>query len=115
MPLEFACPVSTTGGRAVICVAGEVDLATAPVLQAAMLAALAAAPVELTVDLDAVSFLDSSGIQALLNGWKRAGADGIPFVIASPPAQVRKVLDITGLTELFAISTETESMCRTSA
>jgi anti-anti-sigma factor len=46
-----------------VCIAGEVDMATAPRVTDAVRTALATGPREVHVDMAAVTFLDSSGIQ----------------------------------------------------
>ena len=81
----------------VIAVAGEVDIATVPKLQQAISEVLAAPPARVEVDLAGVSFLDSTGIGALVAGRNRAAEIGVRFVVANPRSIVRRVLDVSGL------------------
>ena len=88
------------GGGAVtrVVVRGEVDTATAGLVEAAWPEALEpGTPVE--VDLSGVSFIDSSGLRSLVVGHKAAVAAGVGLTIVEPTTVVRRLLDITGLTE----------------
>jgi anti-anti-sigma factor len=73
-----------------VVVAGEVDMASAPRLRAALSRAVAASG-PLTVDLTAVSFLDSAGIAVLFDELP-AGSQ----VVVTPGSVAAQVLDITG-------------------
>jgi anti-anti-sigma factor len=53
------------------------------------------------VDLGGVTFVDSSGLGALVRLQKRANADGRQLRLANVPRPVTRVLELTGLTDLF--------------
>ena len=78
---------------------GEVDMSTAPRLAQALGAA--AAPTRLVVvDLTAVGFLDSSGLNALVQAQRGLAARGIGLRLVSPGGQpIRRVLEIAHLTK----------------
>jgi anti-sigma B factor antagonist len=72
---------------------GELDMATAEDLsQLLRTAVLECRPVVL--DFSGVSFMDSSGLRALLQAAGLLSGNG-SMVILNPPAQVRRVLDIS--------------------
>ena len=84
------------GGRTVVAADGEVDLTSADRLAAAVREALAQGPVLL--DLEQVTFMDSSGIRvldALLRDCAREGWD-LRIGTALSPA-VTQILDLTGM------------------
>jgi anti-sigma B factor antagonist len=56
---------------------------------------------ELLLDFAGLSFLDSSGIAALVGGYRSAQARGIRFGLVNCVGRVRHVLDVTGMYELF--------------
>ena len=58
--------VSYDDGVAVLAVSGEIDLATIPAFEGAIADALTQRPTALIVDLSAVDFLASAGLQALV-------------------------------------------------
>jgi anti-sigma B factor antagonist len=80
-------------------VTGELDLASASELSAA-LAPLVAEPGDVTIDVSELSFIDSSGVHALTKGAE-ALADRGAIRLVHPSAPVRSVLDMTGLSEQF--------------
>ena len=86
-------------------VAGEIDVATAPALRrGAHRASPPSGAGEIEVELDGVSFLDSSGLGVLLGAHKRlveAGGQGVR--ISGARDTVRRVLEITGLDTTFAL------------
>lgn len=85
-----------------LAIAGEVDLANSDLLTEAISSLITAGHVaELIIDLDQVTFLDSSGIHALVRGRKLAEAFGIAYLITNPRKTVRQVLDITGVLRLL--------------
>jgi len=86
----------TQEGGITITVRGEIDMATAPDLRTALDDAIESGASRIVLDCRALEFLDSSGIGVLVAARKRLGEAG-ELVIDSPPAHVRKVLDITGV------------------
>jgi anti-sigma B factor antagonist len=79
-----------------VVVRGDVDMATAPQLRSLLDELVDAGVTTIVLDCRALEFLDSSGIGVLVAARKRLGDQG-QLVIDSPPAHVRKVLDITGV------------------
>ncbi len=77
-------------------VAGEVDLASAAELVQRGQEALEGGG--LVLDLEAVSFMDSSGVRALEALMRTAEETGVPLAIRPQLARnVREVLELTGL------------------
>jgi anti-sigma B factor antagonist len=87
----------------VVLVRGEVDLLTAPMLQDELDDAIGKRPETLVVDLDAVSFLDSSGCNALVQGKRRADVHGVGLELVQLSPACRRVFEIAGLLDLFTI------------
>jgi anti-sigma B factor antagonist len=83
--------------RIVLSVAGEIDIATAPILATAVDRALAAGAAELWIDLAATRFLDASGIHVLAQAKTRARELDRQFVVICPRGRVRRVLEICGM------------------
>lgn len=90
--------------RTVIHVAGDVDLETADGLRAALKAAPPQQPGhELVVDLAEVPFLDSSGVQVLLEARMTALAGGGALVVRNPSRMVARVLEVTGVAAILGL------------
>ncbi|GAB3831439.1 STAS domain-containing protein [Dactylosporangium cerinum] len=95
----MALSLSTTrdAGMITVTVAGAVDLSTVAELDQAVLAAIDAGPPSVVVDLAAVTFIDSAGINTLLKSRRLADERGQHFRITNPTGIVRDVLDLTGV------------------
>jgi len=105
MHVEARC---VSHGTVVVAVVGEVDLTTAPVLHAALLAVLNDhSPTVVDVDLSACTFLDCSGISALVSAHATAQANGCQMWARYPQRIVRLVLKVTGLLDVFAAPDDT--------
>jgi anti-sigma B factor antagonist len=100
----FALEVRQGEADAVVRLIGELDMASAPAL-GTELAGLAARGVRtVIVDLDQLDFIDSSGLSVLIAGLKRLREGGGTLTIRSPSARAKRVFEIAGLSQLFAIS-----------
>jgi anti-sigma B factor antagonist len=89
-------------GTATIVVRGEVDVASAPRLREVLQELVQADAKQIVLDCRGLEFLDSSGIGLLVATRKRLGDDG-ELVLDSPPAHVRKVLELTGVAEELVV------------
>lgn len=90
-----------------ISIAGEVDLATAPELEQALGAALSRpGTTRVQVDLSRVGFMDSAGLRALIAARRQAEDGKQAVVLYRPSEQVRRVIEITGLSEAFGLEME---------
>ncbi len=83
-------------GLCVVAVDGEIDLATAPVLKSALTGLLAQGLARFVLDLSAVRHMDSTGLGVVV-GFRRRLADNSLLAIAAAAANVRAVIELTGL------------------
>ena len=97
-----------TDGTVVLELSGDLDLATAPILEAALRQATSEPPRLLVIDLRAVTFLDSSGVLLLIQVCKRqkAADQGLRMVLA-PWQSAYRVLALSGLMQLTGIEWDT--------
>ena len=86
------------GARTFVIVDGEVDMATAPQLERALLAVTRG---DVVVDLTAVAFLDSSGIATLVRVHRTLAGRGDELTTTGEQALVRHALEVTGLFEVL--------------
>ena len=100
-PPEFSCQATVDHGQAVVAVAGELDMTTAPELSRSLAPVLDQHPRDLTLDLGGVDFIDSTGLTLLVRTSKalQAHEGALHLVSATPP--VRRVLEIVGLDGLL--------------
>jgi anti-sigma B factor antagonist len=83
---------------------GELDMSTAAQLREELLRLASDGATMVTVDLSELAFVDSTGLSVLITGLKRLRQQGGDLVLRSPSPGTRRVLEITGLTEVFPIS-----------
>ena len=83
---------------------GELDMSTAPQLRDELLRLVSGGATMITVDLSELAFVDSTGLSVLITALKRLRQQGGDMALRSPTAGTRRVLEITGLTEVFPIS-----------
>ena len=95
------------GDGACLRLAGELDLSTAPELSAAIDRLTADGERHLLLDLSELTFCDSTGIAAFLRGDNRAAADGGWLRVTGATGRVARVLQVTGLVEVFRYEAET--------
>ena len=86
-------------GAPLIWVSGEIDLATSDRLAAAISAAATAGTRRLVLDLSGATFIDSTGVHALLGATELAPS----VTVRAPSEAVRRVLEITGADQLLSI------------
>ena len=79
---------------------GELDIATTPELTR-LLARLRAHGHSVTLDLAEVTFIDSTGLSALMDAYFESRSNGWEFSIRSPSAAVCRVVELAGLTEVL--------------
>lgn len=89
-----------------IAVSGDVDLYTSPELRKAILKGVNKQGKHVAVNLQQVTYMDSSGVATLVEGWKAASLLHLAFVLVAPSLSVMKVLQLSRLDTVFAIRTE---------
>jgi anti-sigma B factor antagonist len=89
-------------GVAYLVVTGEVDLAYAAELREAGEAALTPLAGTVRVDLSGVTFMDSTGLAALVAIRNKAGSSHV-LILEKPVRSVRRILEVTGLDQAFTI------------
>jgi anti-sigma B factor antagonist len=92
---------------AVVSVAGEHDLSSAPELRE-QLETLLAAGTAMVVDLTEATFVDSSVLAALIEASRNGDGSGVGFSVVLPPdaaSGVVKVIEVTGIANVLAVRT----------
>jgi anti-anti-sigma factor len=82
---------------------GDLDMATAPMLDDRLHRAMEGGDTRFVVDVAGVTFMDSTGISVLLHSLKDVQRLGGGLVLRSPTARTLRVLEIIGLRELFGL------------
>jgi anti-sigma B factor antagonist len=101
--VDLDLSASEAGGRAVLTLVGAVDVESRGSLQAACQQLLSEGPVGLVLDMSGVSFMDSTGIGALVEVSHSAQDSGVTFTIRRPSARVLRILQATALIDVWDI------------
>ncbi len=89
--------------RVLVRLSGELDLASAPLLERELERTEIDTAGSLVFDLDGLEFLDSTGLQVLLSTHRRVTEHGQQFAITRGSPQVQRLLDITRVAERLTI------------
>ena len=92
----FRVTARREGERAVVALAGELDLAGVPRLEEALGEARRAAR-SLTIDLTDLDFIDSSGLGVLLRFNNAALGDEFVYTVIAAPPPVHRAFVLSGL------------------
>ena len=89
--------------QTLVVLAGELNESTAPTLRAELLPAIEHIRGEFVLDIEKVTFLDSTGLGLFVSLHKRIEALGSALIIFAPNPVVRHTFEITGLTGVLTI------------
>ena len=97
--------IQTTAGEVpLVVLAGELDAYHAPRAQAELDTLLAAQPRAMIISLKRVTYVDSTGLGALVALRKQAvGAGASLHLVIAPESAVHRTFTITGLLPVFSI------------
>jgi anti-anti-sigma factor len=88
-------------GAAEVTVRGEVDIHTCGELEKALTDLSDQGLRTITVDLQHVGFIDSSGLRVLVVGHKALQDNGGSLIVANPSVTTARLLEVTGLDGFF--------------
>jgi len=88
---------ASTPRGVLLAIRGELDLATAPILEARLRAADVEEHSELALDLNDLSFVDATGLKVILNAHRRAARRGGQVTLVNPSSDIRRLLALTAL------------------
>lgn len=97
-PETFSIARSTSGHAEIVSLAGELDMAHAPTV-AETLDVLADNERPVIVDLTDLTFIDSSGIHAILRPRPQQGA----VLLVCPPGNIQRVLNVTKIDRVLPV------------
>jgi len=97
---RFEVRTSDERDRVVVALFGECDLTVREELTSALLSAIDRSRV-VCVDMGALSFMDSSGIHALVKGYHAVQERGQQLHVVNAAGVVKEVLDLTGVADLL--------------
>ena len=104
--MELNVSSRSQGDHITVIAAGEIDLYTAPKLQADLAAIIdnVGPAARVVIDMSGVEFCDSTGMNVLLSCLRQVRERGGELELAAPRPAVKKILQVTGLDAVFTVS-----------
>jgi anti-anti-sigma factor len=96
---DLELEVDLRGDVAIVSMAGDLDVSTAPELVDLCRSVYARGAREVVIDLTDTGFLDSAGLRALIGAHQLFG----DVRLSHPSEPVMRLLEITGLVDYFSI------------
>jgi len=90
-------------GFTIVAVGGEIDVYSAPKLRERLITLVDSGSYNLIVDMEAVEFLDSTGLGVLVGGLKRVRAHDGWIDLVCTQGRILRIFRITGLSKVFSI------------
>lgn len=84
-------------------VTGELDQGTAPELRDVLGSAVDGGGVPVLVDLSDCNFIDSTGLSLLVEAKRKLADEGRDFAVCCPDADVRRLLELTGIDQAVGL------------
>lgn len=96
--VPFRCEVEPARASVKVRPIGELNLATAPVVEAELGVLWSLGFTRLALDLRDVHFLDSTGLRLVMAWTASASADGFAFGVIPGPPEVQRLFELAGVT-----------------
>jgi anti-sigma B factor antagonist len=90
-------------GRARLVLAGELDVATAPMFAEKLTEACTDKPAELLIDLTELTYAGSSGVREFVRAAELCTSNGTRLRLTGTSGIVRRVLELTGVADMFLL------------
>lgn len=107
--MELSMATRAADGYAVLEVAGEIDVYTAPQLRERLIALVEGGSRQVVVDLGRVEFLDSTGLGVLVGALKRLRVVDGELLLVCAQERLLKIFRITGLDRVFSLFDSVEA------
>lgn len=106
---QFSIGKARLPGRVVVTVRGELDAASAPRLKETLHDLGGYDDHDVIVDIEGLTFIDSSGIYVLIQALKRMSTEGRNLTLRGADSRAHKVLDVCRRTSVFDLSDGTDA------
>ena len=93
----------------VLSLEGEIDLHVSPDIAAALRKMIGRKSKKVVVDLSRVTYIDSSGLAALIEGMQKVEEYGGAFALVGLQETVRTIFEIARLDQVFRIFSDVDS------
>lgn len=98
-PNDFSIQEEAREDRCTLMLKGELDLASAPILEAAIARLCADGASEIVLDLGGLSFIDSTGLRTILSSMSLCEQHLCNFWLIPGPRAVQRLFELAGMLE----------------
>lgn len=98
-PEDFSIQENAEGDRCTLVLRGELDLASAPALEAATARLCAGGASEIVMDLGGLSFIDSTGLRTILGSMSLCEEHLCNFWLIPGRRAIQRLFELAGLLE----------------
>lgn len=95
-PEPFRIEVEPHRETVVVAAHGEIDIATADAVSRRLYEMMEAGFRRVVLDLRGVSFIDSTGLRAVLDAHSSSGVAEVEFMVIPGPEAVQRLFELTG-------------------
>ena len=95
----FTCRGEREEGRAVVSPRGELDMATAGVVDQELKELRSTGVDNIVLDLGGLTFMDSSGLHLITKWISEASKDGFELELEPGPPAVQRIFDLTAMSD----------------
>lgn len=107
--MDLSVSSTSHGAITLVSVGGEIDVYTAPMLREALDRVISEGRVEIVVDLEKVTFMDSTGLGVLVGRLKAVRVQNGMLQIVCTQDRILKIFRITGLDKVFHLHETVEA------
>ncbi|MBV9309597.1 MAG: STAS domain-containing protein [Solirubrobacterales bacterium] len=110
MQNHFRVEVRSEGSASILMLIGELDLASSTALEQELDRAMEPGRNAVILDLRELEFMDSTGLSVLVKAHQRAEEAGTEFGLVKGPAQVQRLLSLTGVADRLRFADAPEEL-----
>jgi anti-sigma B factor antagonist len=107
--MDLAVQIEERDGWAVVRAGGDLDMTTGPRLREALVGIVVGGQPRVVLDLQAVDFIDSTGLGILVGVLKRTRSQGGDLRLVSTRQSLRRLLELTDLGQAFPLAASVEA------
>jgi anti-sigma B factor antagonist len=107
--MDLVMQIEERDGWAVMHVSGDLDMTTAPRLREAVVGVVVSGQPRVVLDLQAVDFIDSTGLGVIVGLLKRTRGQGGDLRLVSTRPSLRRILELTTLSQALPLADDVEA------
>jgi anti-sigma B factor antagonist len=108
--MDVVVGIEERDGVTIVRASGDLDVATAPRLREQVIRHITAGQVQVVLDLEAVDFVDSTGLGVIVGLLKRTRSLGGDLRLVSTRPALRRILELTALDRALPLAASVDEL-----